>query len=607
MRSADAEALQTEVKILKLRPVSRAPGHLGDREWISLLAECNLHASRPITRLRYPTNVDFPQYSKWILDELEAGPVSGPVIIDACMSDSGRELELCLESLHKSLSEWIEKDRIDVRVLIVTGLNGRRPSPIFELVDDGPWHGAAWVLTTDGTIHGAEGGPFRDVVARLRPLIDPNGDHVSLRRIRANLLRIRGVYRDVTAPGKYFGYKYMLDTDAHGVLAELIKRYVLDRNIQIILVDKSSSTWMSGVQDHLEIALLHQDTEIFAADLLTSDDRDTVCASGKNVLILCGATISGGTANRLCARLSLAPDSKRIHRMAILCDLQRQREQQDQHLRRGGGDVWGTADMDGRRWSFLLSVPFVSYRGDNWRVRAAGMLNEIGDLSATQRAEPDLVLDDNTAACPATQIGLWDLLHEVGEIAENEGSDLSEFEWREPKRAVRYLPNFSNLDPATTEDEFSDYDANWLAEAVIRRFCQLTGTTARRDLVVLAPESRNGVEGGSAVEKVLDAMLHTRRVRAIRVPRESIYGGLPLRGRDADYARRWDCASFVAFDETTASMRTLQGLAEVIGSSGGELVASASLVDVGWPGRETYGGHYFALCRWQHLAEVPNA
>lgn len=154
-------------------------------------------------------------------------------------------------------------------------------------------------------------------------------------------------------------------------------------------------------------------------------------------------------------------------------------------------------------------------------------------------------------------------------------------------------------------DRMDDYDANWLAEAVIRRFCAETGRADRQNVVVVVPEKRSQAASKSGVEKVLDAMLHTRRVKALKVERASIQDATSqMDGRDVNYAELWKSDEFVVFDETAVSLATIRGLLGFLKRSGRAASASGAIIDVGWAGRGTPPVKFFSLCCWDHLSEI---
>lgn len=589
------------VRLIKLRPVCRAPGHLGDFEWKSLLYQCGMEVDGNIPRLRYPSHSEYRPFMSWILEELRSADEVGLTIFDACMRADNRALDLCLESLGRALHELSEIEESKYRILVVTGLPSRRPGGIFDLLDEETWDGKLWVLTTDGTLHGGNKSPFEEVARGLRPMIDPTGAHVCLRQVRANLIRVRGVFEDTSAPGKHFGYRYVLDHDAHEPAAQLVATLARRISARIILAETTSSPWLTEVINHLRFVVGSDDIQVRGFTHEDSyEELSQVARSGAKILILAGVTMAGSVATRVCDALGIDSLSNNVSRAAIVCHADGDPP--------SGTDLggWMTTEKNSGEWYYLVGAAVPTYTSSDWRVRAARICDEVGNLNTPIRRgigqSPDVerLLDPILPG----RVGLLDLWAELGSTPElREGADES-VAWREPSHGVRYLPDLAGLDPKASEAEFNDFDANWLAEAIIEGCCQLVGKAHRRDLVILAPEPKSAAVTRNGVDKVVDAMLHTRRVKAIRVPRDSIHLNRPLMSRDEEYIKVWKGASFIAFDEIAVTMKTLNGISEWASALGCPLDAVASLIDVDWPDRVEVTEPHFTLARWSHLAET---
>ena len=532
------------------------------------------------------------------------------LVIDACISESEPVLRYCLEGLGEALLKLGLHER--VKVLVVTGCSSASAYEFFDLVGvDGQLHGKVWAMTVDGGLYGRSGeAVFTALASALRPMINPDGDRVCLRRIQANLVRQLGVYKDGVVDSKYFIYRYVLERDGHHDAATLINSYIKDHEIEHVLIDTTSSYWMKNVAKH--IIAPSGDVIVTSA---TDVDQRAVKRLGEaqgGILLLCGATRGGATATRLCDEYGLSKNAANLFRVALLCDAE--------HGAVDGADdgVWKRITFGGGDWDYLLNVPIACRESSDWEVQVAYLLDQIGDLgvppgdATLDGAEVD---DADERGCPVAQAGLWHLLARVGAGREaNSGADMR---WRDRQRAVRYLPRLWAIDmdgrhngpeargsADSVTDRLDYYDANWLAEAIIRRFCKEAKKTDRQNLVVVVPEQRS-FGSKSAVEKVLEAMVHTRRVKALKLRRDAIQNDTSkLVGRDRESTELWRSDAFVVFDETAVSLSTIRGIIALLRRSGHSVAAAGALVDVGWPGRAEGIEKFFSLACWDHIAEV---
>ncbi len=595
--------------VLKLRPVCRAPGHLGDEDWKTLLAEQGLILDGDIPRLRHPSACAWPGFKGWIRKELDGFSSADYLVVDACISESDPVLRYCIESLADALLELLTNERRGfAKILIVTGCSSASAYEIFDIVgESGHLYGKVWAMTVDGDLYGCSGeSVFAALASALKPMIDPDGERVCLRRIQANLLRQLGVYKDSAHEDNYFVYRYVLERDGHHDAATLINRYILERDIEHVLIDTTSSYWMNDVAKHLVVP----DGHVIVTSVGTVDQEtvDLLASASRGILLLCGATLGGHTAVRLCRDYRLHQNAPNLFRVALMCDAGNAAQD----------GVWKRIAFGDGDWDYLLNVPIKSFSSSDWMVQVAMLLDDIRDLGVPpgEVTLEDLRVDDSDeSGCPVTEAGLWQLLAQVG--AGPEASCGADMQWRDKKRAVRYLPRLwaIDIDPAQIEsddvgssvsvtDRMDNYDANWLAEAIIRRFCKETKRTNRQNLVVVVPERRTvGTE--SAVEKVLEAMVHTRRVKALKLGRDVIHSAVStLEGRDVESTSLWRSDAFVVFDETAVSLSTISGITRLLHRSGHSVSASAALVDVGWSGRAEEIGKFFSLACWDHIAEI---
>lgn len=604
-------------RVIKLRPVCRAPGHLGDEDWRFVLAEWGLELEGLIPRLRYPSNAEWGPFKKWVSSELAEGldglSHEDLLVIDACFEE-GSELNHALAALRSALSATFSAPEPVYRapVLVLTGCSSDLADDLFDLVSEGgPLHGSVAAMTLQAEVVGSDpSGVLSDLGNSLRPLIDPQGERVSLRRIQANLVRIRGVFEHAAASDLYhdaasdlyhaaasdlyFGYRYVLEEEGRYTAAALLNRLITESGTEYVLVDTSSSPWMRDVARRLvapsNLVLTDEDLKEstpFAAE---------VAQTSKNIMLLCGVTRGGGTARRLCGPLKIDPSAPNLIRVALLCSVPEGQESQD--------GVWKLATFGEGNWHYLLGVPIREFGSEHWMAQLAKQLVEVEDLGAPRSPYDG---DNNTEGCPVTTVGLWGLMAELGADRESKsGTDMS---WRTPARAVRYLPCLWKIDSddggQQKEDRLDDYDANWLAEAVIRRFCRETGRSSRNSIVVVVPGRLSGSDMKSGVEKVVEAMLHTRRVKAIRVPREDL--GDPKAGlaeRDRLCAELWRSDAFVVFDETAVSLWTIAHLRQFLARNEHPVAVAGALIDAGWSHRSETVGRFFSLCCWDHIAEV---
>lgn len=604
----------TEAKVVKLRIACRAPGHISDDKWQELLKNVDFKLkSTRIERLRFMAfGVSASQtFQGWICEELEKLEKRELLVVDACIDPNESDFRPCLESLNGALHVAYEKGLLDKKhVLVVVSSSTTGADSLFKSIEKGATlYGRVAVITAGAEVIG-DCGCGANRLSRLskilKPWIDPDSDHVALRRVRSHLLRERGVFQDTTrGDERYFAYRYTLEEGGHNSAAKLLESLIKKQgSIRYVLVDTTSSPWMVKVASCLEALVANEGVQIIKdKDFSQMNSKQQLqliqsltCAADQT-MVLCGVTRSGNTSRRILKKFNIGNFNARIN-VALLCH----RYDSDSNNNQDSTDInkiWNSTSFSTGTWYYLLPVSVKEYSNSDWQVRAAKRLNEVRDLGMRIGSDADW------EAC--SQVGLWDLIASLGVGPET----ITQVEnWRNPSRVVSYIPRIAETDGDSDNAESSPFrmdmfDANWLAEALIRRFVKESNEcNYRNQLVVVVPEPRASY--GSGTDKIVNAMLHTRRVKCLKIARDSFRDAeiRSIEGRDKEYCLWWAPDTFVLFDETVVSGGTLEGLQAVLRKTGIKNISIAGTVfDAGWNNDRQYKLSLFSLCQWNHIAE----
>lgn len=574
-----------QAKVVKCRPIASPPGHLGDEQWCGVLESNGWGFDGNSIRLRYPSAGSYPAFDGWLSETLQEvlGTGCALLVLDACC-DAKPVLNFILESICRVLCDT---DLGSTQVLVVTNRSGIDADAIFQEAKDGGYlNGRVWALTASGHLVGQDSQQLEGVARALRPLISPDSPSVWLRTLQSHTLRERGVFTDSARPeGLYFRFRYLIEKDGLQPAAQLLKQYVDRNEITTVLYDTSSSAWLSGVMTCFRA--FGKDVAIVDGTHRPSDGNEQLSlGESDRLLLLCGATRGGDTAARLCRDLAIdaATLSGRIFRLAFFCD------PGERSVASVPSTAWRRVEYENGSFDFFTRVELSQRASTSWQVKAARRLGEVRDLGVGPSAglgEIDKI----------TRVGLWDLFAVLKAVDEREIYEGSSFSWRDPHYGVRYLPDLRRIDDPRTEqrgtpaDSLDYYEANWLAEAMVQRFCEVTGESSRDRLVVIVPQA---VVEGSGGEKVLQSMLRTRRVRALRVPREpGAVGDVRIKACQG----LWSGFAFVVFDETAVTMSTLTSIVNALADQDISVRAAGVLIHAGSPQCE-FEPNFFSLACW---------
>lgn len=604
-----------ETKVVKLRIACRAPGHISDDKWQELLESVDFKLkSTRIERLRFMAlGVSSSQtFQGWICEELKKLKKRELLVVDACIDPNEIDFRPCLESLNEALRTAHKDGLLDKKhILVVVSSSTTGADSLFKSIEKGDvLYGRVAVITAGAEVIGDCGCGINRVLRLskiLKPWIDPDSDHVALRRVQSHLLRERGVFQDTTrGDERYFAYRYTLEEGGYNSAAKLLESLIKKQGpIRYVLVDTTSSPWMTGVASCLE-ALVDNDVRIIKdKDLSQMSGSEKKLVDADQTMILCGVTRSGNTSRRVLKKFNIDNFNARIN-VALLCHSYNPNSNYNNYGD-NNSEIWNSTSFSTGSWYYLLPVSVREYSSSDWQVRAAKRLNEVRDLGI-MRIGSDSNIEDYWEAC--SRVGLWDLIASLGVGSET----ITQVEnWRDPRRVVSYVPRIAEIaetdtnsnNPESSPFRMDMFDANWLAEALIRRFVKESSECRyRNQLVVVVPEPRNSY--GSGTDKIVNAMLHTRRVKCLKIARDSFRDAeiRSLEGRDEDYCRWWAPDTFVLFDETVVSGKTLEGLQLVLEKTGVKNISIAGTVfDAGWNNDRHYKLSLFSLCQWNHIAE----
>jgi hypothetical protein len=206
---------------------------------------------------------------------------------------------------------------------------------------------------------------------------------------------------------------------------------------------------------------------------------------------------------------------------------------------------------------------------DDWLVAAAEVLNEVRDL-------PVANVDHGAIGRTA----FWSLYSDCGVDVERVPAG-----GRLPKR---YFPDLARLD---------DWDAHWLAEALVVNILTRLPRSNRAALLVVIPDEVNGTQS------ISHALLEKCRIAVLPIPRAMIEGDELVTQAILDKLRLHTADTIAVLDESTVTHGTLAKLSRVVESGirirpdliGTVIDVSMSPPDLGIP--------YFSLTNWAALAE----
>lgn len=608
--------------VLKLRPSRHAPGHISDKLWNSILSLSGFSGFRESPkRLRYlyDGSTYIEEYVELIKESILSVNRSSTLIVDACIDVNNPQLRYCLKSLELALQQLVNEGRLSCgTVLVVTSNRDKESFSLYDDVMEGSLAGWVWILSGDRSVTG-EQPPDRvsKIFSRLESLVDPDGVWVAYAHFEANLLRQRGVFIDRAKVGRFYAYRYILDESGFRYVHKLIDRLLerLNREVKYILVDVSSSYWMRNLAKGLSGRELSSEV-VIVDGTVTDEIKAGVAEAGENVMLLCGVTYGGGSANRIYKHLELEPSSKHI-KVALLCrDLDRNAQDVPTDV---DNNVWKIRAFSGGDWYILRSVDIRVLSSDSWQVKVANYLEEIQDLADPPKSNHQSGRFEDVNAVGdrrkvqginsplMTEVGMWDLVAALG-VGKERIAGTGAVWGRRP--GVRYIPGGMKSGAEDCADygggslygDLDEFDANWLAETMLLAFLDCLKAEDRNQLVIISPKLDH-CEGVGA-SRVLNAMIHYRGVKAIEIDRDDIRSKGSLRGYNLRCADVWSSCQFVIFDEAAVTREMLRAVQNYMVRSSFPARMAGVVFDVGILPHQSMPIPILSLAYWNHISEV---
>lgn len=340
-------------------------------------------------------------------------------------------------------------------------------------------------------------------------------------------LRRRGVFRVATSSREaYAAHKYSVDDTE---LANVLRGYFEATRADIVILDTGTAPWLEEAGHGASVG--GTSTVFFASDL-EADGTDGEQHSIHDTLI---QRLADPEASVLLV-VPMIMHAERAKRLLAQCaDLGRADVQvlsiffanaHDTRQAAPVADGWASAAASailGQDVHFLLDVELERLPTDDWRVQMARYFGED--------------LEDTKQEWAFSRTGLWSLLEERGDEA-------------------GYTKGDNGVLMRMTLD---DWDARWLAAALIRKARAHLGRDAGEMLMVMPDDA------DTAIRAIGDALKLQQGTSVLRVPRELIRDRKPRPGDElVEEMRRFLNGSIVLVDESTATYATLNGLQRVV-------------------------------------------
>ncbi|MDR0837407.1 MAG: hypothetical protein LBM94_04225 [Propionibacteriaceae bacterium] len=425
-------------------------------------------------------------------------------------------------------------------------------------------------------------------------------------RLRKYTIRLRGVY--YTGPEsdrRYFKFKYSLRRQAIQALVGLLENYVISNSVGIILWDANCGCeWLEPALDTLNTNMGSR-LRVCRIDDIHSClgvDVDATTIQKLGVCVLTGAAHEGKSLRR-CSKQCKPEQFNAMTKLAIIADKRKAGESDTT-----GNPGWKSMTLNGSSTLGPLKIDYFMdakiEEASLWEVEAATLLGQTKHLQDGGFEETDdcarLDPDDGP------WVAMWSLLSDLGADTEAKPQDMHGR--RDP---VLYFPSLERL----SEPNFR-WDAHWLAEVMTRRFCHQLRTTDtdrryvnRLDLLVVVPSVRTSLDSSpSSAQWITGAFNRRCGVATYELPRDLIYNNTTSldTAMSKQLTVEFSANRFVLFDETAVKLQTIHGMSRLLSLPGQTVDSEAAgiVVDLGHPDREPQPRNYFALVRYDHVADV---
>jgi hypothetical protein len=514
------------------------------------------------------------------------------------MSFINRQLS---DGIAQVINGWCGNVWSGPNLLIVTeGFAGPQHRFVKQIISNNQVREHVGTLSLDDQVDGAA----KDV---LKPLSDPLANwakamhYPRLReKLRKNTIRLRGTYQtDLDGQSRYFKFKYFLRYEARRALVMLLVHYLEENGISSLLWDsRSGSDWLRPAVDEVGIRMGSK-VAICEVSQFTPSSPQPPSTYNSNVCVLVGAVHEGRSLKRCLEECGLDRDDG-VKKLAVLADPRLSSDNSDNSTGPWGRISLSMPDLGGScHADYFMAVQIDP--APTWQVEAATILNQVTSFEGATFDEgaDDVLLSPESGPW----VALWSLLSELGAESEADSGDMGG-----RRLPVRWFPNLYRL----KEPEFI-WDAHWLAEVMIRRFCQLlgkvVGTTIKRLLLVVAvpaQRQRSGNRDGDGEQWIIGAFNHRCGVNTVELPRELIYDATRCLDRSNKHLLETDyhASYLVLFDETAVRLETLHGMNRLLQDSVPDVWAAGVVVDLGHADRFLEPTRYFALLDYDHMAEV---
>lgn len=336
-------------------------------------------------------------------------------------------------------------------------------------------------------------------------------------------LRRRGVFRVATSSREaYAAHKYSVDDTE---LANVLRGYFEATGTDLVILDTATAPWLEEAGHGASVG----GSKVYlASDLEPSGEEPEIHEQliarltdpGISVILVVPMIRNAERAKNLLARLAELgqPD---VQVLSIFFASKLDTRLPD--VAAGGWASSATSSALGQDVHYLLDVELTRLRVTDWRVQMARFFGE--------------EMDDKNAEWEFSRTGLWSLLDERG--AES-----------------GYTQGDNGVLMRMTLD---DWDAGWLAAALIRKARTHLGRDAGEMLMVMPDDSR------TAIRAIGDALKRQQGTSVVRVPRTLIEDEDPQPDDElVKELAQFQNGSIVLVDESTATYATLRGLQRVV-------------------------------------------